>query len=469
MKNKRRSKRGRGHRAKGLPAELMQRINPNAAGIDCGAQHHYVAVPAERDEQPVRAFSTFTADLQALADWLEACEVDTVAMESTGVYWMALFEIVQSRGIEVVLVNARHVKNVPGRKSDVSDCQWLQQLHTVGLLRGSFRPEAKIAQVRAYVRHRQMLVEGAGDYVRRMQKALVQMNVHLHHVLSDITGMTGLQIVRDIAAGVHDPAVLAQHRDPRCRASQAEIEASLTGYYRPEHLCALRQCLELYDAHQRHIQECDLEIERVLQDLAAEQPAPTEPLPRARVRRRARDNEPRFEVRELLYQLTGGADLTQIDSIGPFAALRLIAEVGTDMSRWPSAHHFTSWLTLAPHNKITGGKLISSKTPRSANRAAALLRICAMSLARSSTALGAFYRRMAYRTDKPTAITATARKLAILVYRVLSGTLVYQDPGASAYEAQHRSRALNNLRTRAQRLGFQLVALNDDEPPVAVS
>lgn len=469
MKNKPTSKSGGRKRAKRLPGPLMERINPNAAGIDCGAEQHYVAVPCDRDPQPVRVFKTFTGDLQALADWLEGCGVDSVAMESTGIYWVALFEILQAHGIEVVLVNARHVKNVPGRKSDVSDCQWLQELHTLGLLRGSFRPDAAMAQLRAYMRHRQTLVEGAGDHVRRMQKALVQMNLQLHNVLSDLTGVTGLQIVRDIVAGVHDPALLAQHRDRRCRASEAEIEASLTGHYRPEHLFALRQCLELYDTHQRHIQDCDLEVERLLQTLAAQQPPPKAELSPARAQRKPRNNEPHFEVRPLLYQLTGGADLTQIDSIGPFAALRLLSEIGTDMSRWPTAHHFASWLTLAPQNKITGGKLLSSKTARSANRAAAVLRMCVMSLSRTSTALGAFYRRLAYRTDKPTAITATARKLAILVYRVLSGTLVYKDPGEDAYEAQHRSRALSNLRRRAQRLGFELVPLSEEATSVVVS
>ena len=469
MKNNRTNKPRQKKRPKRVPTQLMERINPNAAGIDCGCEEHYVAVAADRDPEPVRPFKTFTNDLHALADWLEACEVDTVAMESTGIYWVALFEILQARGIEVILVNARHVKNVPGRKSDVSDCQWLQQLHTMGLLRGSFRPDAEIAQLRAYMRHRQTLVEGAGDHVRRMHKAMVQMNLHLHNVISDITGVTGMRIVRDIVAGIHDPATLAQHRDRRCRASEEEIEASLTGHYRPEHLFALRQSLALYDTHQRHIQDCDREVERLLQTLAAKQPIPNDELPPPRTRRKPNANEPHFKVRELLYELTAGADLTQLDSIGPFAALRLISEIGTDMGRWPSPNHFASWLTLAPQNKVTGGKLISSKTPRSANRAAAVLRICAMSLSRSSTALGAFYRRMAYRTDKPTAITATARKLAILVYRVLSGTLVYKDPGAEAYEAQHRARTLNNLRTRAQRLGFQLIALHDAEAPVAVS
>ena len=451
--------------SKRLPVQLMERINPNAAGIDCGAEHHYVAVPEDRDPEPVRHFKSFTQDLHALADWLQACGVETVAMESTGTYWIALFEILQARGLEVTLVNARHVKNVPGRKSDVSDCQWLQWLHTVGLLRASFRPDAEIVSLRVYLRHRQTLVEGASDQVRRMQKAMVQMNLHLHNVLSDITGVSGMRIIRDIVAGIHDPVELARHRDRRCRATTEEVEASLTGHYRDEYLFALRQSLELYDTHHCQLQACDDEIERLLQALTDALPAPEQGCPPARRRSgKASANAPSFELRELLYQLTGGTDLTQIDAIGPYAALRLISEIGTDMTRWPTEKHFVSWLTLAPQNKITGGRIISSRTPRSANRAAAVLRMCVMSLMRSSTALGAFYRRVAYRTGKAKAVTATARKLAILVYRVLSGTLVYQDPGAEAYEQQHKTRVLNTLRKRAQRLGFALISENEIQP-----
>jgi len=434
-------------RGKRKHPSLLKRINRNAAGIDCGSKAHYVAVPLERDTEPVRSFKTFTADLHCLADWLEACKIKTVAMESTGVYWIPIFEILEERGFEVVLVNARHIKNVPGRKSDVLDCQWIQELHSVGLLRGSFRPAAEIASLRAYLRHREKLVQGAASHIRRMQKVLVQMNLLLHNVISDITGVTGMRILRDIVAGVTDPMVLASHRDYRCRASVEEIAASLTGNYRAEHLFVLRQNLELFDTFQRQIQTCDGEIESLLRTLAA---------------KRFCDNEPRFEIRDPLYRLAG-ADLTQIDSIGPYTALKLIAEVGTDMSRWPTYKHFTSWLTLAPKNKITGGRLISSKTQPSANRAATVLRICAMVVGRTSTALGAYYRRIAYRIGKPKAITATARKLAILVYRVLKGDLDYNDPGAQAYEDHHRTRTLRNLRNRASQLGFGLVNVETGE------
>ena len=440
---------------------VLERIKPHAAGIDCGSWYHHVAVPVDRDPEPVRRFKTLTPDLSRLVDWLAACRIDTVAMEATGVYWIPLYELLEARGIEVVLVNARHVKNVPGRKTDVVDCQWLQELHTVGLLRGSFRPSAEIASLRAYLRHRETLVQGAATHIRRIQKALVLMNVQLHHVLTDITGLTGMQIVRNIARGVTDPQALAAHRHSRCRASGEEIAAALTGHYRREHVFVLRQNLELYDSHQHQISACDEAIEALLQDLAARQALPDTPLPRARRRPRPK-NEPRFDIRSPLHRLSG-ADLTQIDAVAPYTALRLIGEIGTDMTRWPSEKHFTSWLTLAPKNKITGGRLISSSTLPSANRAAAMLRMCAMSVGKTSTALGAFYRRLAYRVGKAKAITATARKLAILVYRVLRGDIEYADPSVDAYEAQHRTRARRNLRTRAQHLGLGLIDLETGE------
>jgi hypothetical protein len=336
------------------------------------------------------------------------------------------------------------------------DCQWIQELHSVGLLRGSFRPTAAIAALRAYLRHRETLVQSAATHVQRMQKALVQMNLQLPVVISDISGVTGLRILRAIVAGQTDPHALAQHRDARCRASEAEITAALTGHYRPEHLFVLQQNLELFDAYHRQLAACDVAIEAHVRTLAVRAPAPPGPLPTPRTSRKPRDHEPQFDIRTPLHHLTG-VDLTQIDAIGPYSALRLLAEIGPDMSRWPTEKHFTSWLTLAPHNKISGGRLLSSKTQRSANRAAAILRMAAMSLGRTETALGAFYRRLAYRVGKAKAITATARKLAILVYRTLKEGLLYHDAGAAAYDAQHRTRVLRRLRQRAATLGFALV------------
>jgi transposase len=436
---------------------LLDRINPDAAGIDCGAAEHYVAVPADRSPSPIQSFKTFTSDLIRLADWLVACGVTSVAMEATGVYWIPIYDLLEARGLEVLLVNARHIKHVPGRKSDVSDCEWLRDLHSVGLLRGSFRPTEGIAALRTYLRHRHSVVESAGRYIQRMQKALVQMNVQLPLVVSDITGVTGLKILRDIVAGQHDPEQLARHRDYRCRATHAEIVAALTGAYHPAHLFVLQQNLALFDACQHQLADCDHAIEAQLAHLTAAQAGPSTPLPAPRVHRRPIDNDPVFDIRTPLHRLTGGVDLTQIDGIGPYTALKLIGELGTDMTRWPNEQHFTSWLTLAPKNKISGGRLLSARTEPSANRAAACLRMAAMTLGRGSTALGAFYRRLAARIGKPQAITATARKLAILVYRALKGELVYRDPGADAYDRQQRSRVLRRLRRTATTLGFDLV------------
>ncbi len=444
-------------RRRGLAPALLERIQPDAAGIDCGATEHYVAVARDRDPQPVRKFRTFTTDLHRLADWLVKCGIKTVAIESTGVYWIPVHEILEERGLEVALVNARDVHNVRGRKSDVSDCEWLQELHTVGLLRPSFRPAAAIAALRAYVRHRQSLVEAAATCIQRMQKALTQMNLQLHHVLSDIAGVTGLAIVRDILAGVRDPRALAAHRDRRCRASEQEIAAALTGNYRAEHLFVLRQNFEAYEFNQRQIAGCDRAIEARLATLAGNCEPPKTALPVARPRNKLSKNEPRLELRSPLHRITGGTDLSQVDGIGPYGALQLLAEIGTDMSRWATEKHFTSWLTLAPSNRVSGGRLLSSRTQPSANRAAAILRRAAMSLTRSATALGAYYRRIAYRHGAAKAITATARKLAVLVYRVLRGDITYHDPGATAYEELNRNRILGNLRRRARRLGFALL------------
>ncbi len=442
------------HRSRRSPS-VLDRIQVDVAGIDCGASEHYVSVPPDRDATPVQCFRTFTADLERLADWLVACRVTSVAMEATGVYWIPVYDILEARGIEVLLVNARHVKHVPGRKSDVEDCEWLRELHSVGLLRDSFRPAGPILALRALVRHRDVLVHTAGDYVRRMQKSLVEMNLQLPLVVSDIVGLTGLKILRDLVAGQHDPHVLAQHRDPHCKATPDEIAAALTGHYRAEHLFVLQQNLELFDMCQTQLAACDEAIDAALQTLTAGVATPRTPLPRPRVKRR-HGNEPHVDIRPALHHLTG-VDLTQIDGLAPYSALKLIAEIGTDLTRWPTEHHFTALLTLAPQNKVSGGRRLSSKTQPSANRAAAVLRMAAMGLVRGQTALGAFYRRLAVRVGKPKAITATARKLAILVYRTLTGTLIYKDPGADIYTARQRTRVLRRLRYRADTLGFTLV------------
>jgi transposase len=374
-------------------------------------------------------------------------------MESTGVYWVPVFEILESYGIEALLVNARESKNVPGRKTDVNDAQWLQQLHQFGLLRASFRPQAQIAALRAYLRQRERLLEYAASHIQHMQKALMQMNVQLHHVVSDITGVTGMKIIRAIVAGNHDPSALAQYRDVRCKASVETIRQALTGHYQPEHLFALEQALALYDTYQQQVERCDERIEQALEGLQREE-RPAEPLPAARHRTPA-PNAPKFDVRATLYGILG-MDLTQIHGLGPYLSLKLLGECGTDMTRWPSAKHFTSWLGLAPGNKISGGKVLSSRTRRTSNRAAALLRLAAGAVGKTQSALGAFYRRLSARVGKSKAITATARKIAVLFYNAMRYGMKYVDPGASYYEDRYRQRLVANLRRRAESLGYVL-------------
>jgi len=433
-------------------------IHRNAAGLDVGATFHVVAVPPDRDPAPVRSFKSFTGDLHALADWLKSVGITTVAMESTGVYWVPVFEILEARGFEVLLVNARDAKNVPGRKTDVNDAQWLQQLHEYGLLRGSFRPRDGIARLRALLRHRERVVEYAASHIQHMQKALMLMNVQLHHVVSDITGLTGIKIIRAILDGVRDPKQLAKHRDDRCKESVETIRKALDGNYRSEHVFALRQALELYDFHHAKVDECDVEIEAALIDLNNDRAAPSAPLLEARRRARNR-NEPKFELRAALYTLLG-ADLSQIHGFGGYTVLRLVGECGDDMRKWPTVKHFTSWLSLAPGNKISGGRVLSSKTRRSANRAAVVLRIAAVNVGKTHTAIGAFYRRLAARTGKAKAVTATARKLAVLFYNALRFGMSYVDPGEDHYEENYKRRVVRQLHRRAKQMGFTLVSEN---------
>jgi transposase len=439
---------------RGKSSGRLSTINEHAAGLDVGSTFHVVAVRRDQDDEPVRTFRSFTGDLHAMADWLKSVGITTVAMESTGVYWVPVFEILEGHGMEVLLVNARDVKNVPGRKTDVNDAQWLQQLHQHGLLRGSFRPREAVACLRAYLRHRQGVVEYAASHVQHMQKALMQMNVQLHHVVSDITGVTGLQIIRAIVAGEHAPEELAKHRDVRCAASEETIRQALTGNYRPEHVFALKQALELWDFYQAKISECDVEIEAALRSLNEKRPTPEKPLP-ARRQQKLR-HEPNFDIRAALYTMLG-ADLSQIHGFGPYTVLRLVAECGDDMKKWPTEKHFTSWLSLAPGNKISGGRVLSANTRRSSNRTAALLRLVAVTVGKTQTALGAFYRRLGARVGKAKAVTATARKLAVLFYRALRFGLAYADPGAEYYEERYKRRVIDNLKRRARKLGFTLV------------
>ena len=439
------------------PAGLAQ-LNLNAAGIDVGASSHFVAVPADRSEQSVREFEAFTADLYRLADWLAESGVETVVMESTGVYWIPLFGLLEERGFQVMLVDPRRIKNVPGRKTDVVDCQWLQQLHTYGLLSGAFRPDEDIRRLRSYLRQRAMLVEYASHHVQHMQKALTQMNVKLHHVISDIVGKTGTDIIEAILGGERDPWKLAQLRDPRTKADESTIARSLQGHWRGEHIFELTQALVPYRTYQDMIAQCDREIEAQLERFEDHSHGD---LPAAKSgRRRSKGNAPRFDVWTHLYRMTG-VDLTRIDGVDAYTALKVISEIGTDMTKWPSARHFASWLGLSPNNRITGGKVMSSKTKPSANRAAAALRLAANALHRSDSALGAFLRRKKAHLGAPKAITATAHKLARLIYSMLRYGHEYVDAGAEYYESQYQQRALRTAKRRAATLGYQLVPMTD--------
>jgi transposase len=433
-------------------------VHPNAAAIDIGATMHMAAVSPDCEAEPVRRFGTFTADLHQLADWFTRCGIETVVMESTGVYWIPVFELLEARGFAVWLVNARDAKHVPGRKTDVSDAQWLQRLHAYGLLRASFRPKAEIAELRAYLRQRERLIAYAASHIQHMQKALTEMNLQLHHVVTDITGATGLRIIRAILSGERDSLVLARLRDQRCRADAETIAKALTGHYRAEHLFALEQALALYTTYQEKAAACDARIEVVLQQLSLQRCRATEPVPAPRRRMGRQTNEPAFDLRGALFALVG-QDLTRIDGLGPSLALKLIAECGDDLTAWPNAKHFTSWLCLAPHNRISGGKVLSSRTRRSGSRAAALLRLAAVTVGRTDTAIGAFYRRLAARIGKAKAVTATARKIAVLFYNAVRHGMAYVDPGASAYETRYRTRVINNLQRRARAFGLVLQPL----------
>ena len=431
-------------------------IHDRAAGIDIGARFHVAAVPPDLCDEPVQTFQAFTGDIERMADWLVSMGIKTVAVESTGVYWVPVYEVLEDRGIEVIVANARAARAVPGRKSDVNDAQWLQRLHACGLLRASFRPGRDIAALRTYLRLRERHLEYGAAHIQHMQKALTFMNLQLHHVVSDVTGVTGLKIVRAIVNGERDPQVLATLRDIRCKASTEKVRAALVGNYQPEHVFALTQALALYDFYQARVDECDAEIERALVVLNADREVPASPLPEPRHKTK-QPNAVSFDTRPLLYQLTG-VDLTQIHGIGPYLALRLIGECGTDLSRWPTAKHFTSWLTLSPGCKISGGKVLSAHTRKTTNRVTAHLRLAAVTVGRTSTALGAFYRRLAARIGKAKAVTATARKIAVLFYNAMRFGMAYQDPGADHYESRYRERVVKQLHRRAAEFGLTLQA-----------
>ena len=446
----------------------LEVMHPNAAGIDVGNSTHYVAVRPDRDPHPVRRFECFTADLHRLADWLEQCGVTTVAMQSTGVYWIPLYEILDARGLEVYLVNARHTKNLPGRKSDVQESQWLLKLHTYGLLRNSFHPAAEIRVTRTYWRQRGDHVRAISTCIQRMQKALTQMNIQLANVISDLSGWTGMRIVRAILAGERDPQALAALSHPGIHASRDTIAKSLEGTWPPELVFVLHQEVTMYDGYEQRIVECDRALQDHLKGFTphlgdTEPDAEPSPTPAAKTqrsrskrRRKAGSHAPQFDLGSELHRISG-VDLTRIDGIDVGVAQTLISEVGLDMTRWQDEHHFASWLGLCPDNRITGGHVIRRGTRHVVNRAATALRIGATTLLRSQSYLGAQYRRFRGKLGAPKAITAMAHKLARLVYRLLRWGHEYVDKGLQYYEDQHRQQQLRSLQKKALKLGLLIV------------
>jgi transposase len=431
----------------------LEVMHPHAAGIDVGGARHYVAVPNDAAEESVRDFGCYTRDLEALADWLQQCGVKIVAMESTGVYWIPLYELLERRGFEVMLVDPRHVKGVHARKSDVLDCQWLQQLLSYGLLKPAFRPHDQFCVLRELNRLRARTLRDQGRSVQHMQKAMTLMNIQLGHAISDVAGVTGQKIVRAIVSGVRDPIELAAYRDRRIKASEEEIAASLQGSWRAEHLFALKQALATFDFCATQLLECECEIERVMQQLHAFSGSPA----KAAKKRGRSKNAPQFDVREHLFKICG-VDFTRIDGIDVSTAMTIVSETGTDLSRFASEKHFASWLGLCPGTRISGGKRLGSSTKHSVNRATQAFKQAAAGLRTSQSALGAYFRRLCARMDKAKAVTAAAHKLARLFYTLLTRGHEYVDRGQQYYEERYRQRVIHNLQRKASKLGMALVA-----------
>jgi len=471
-KPERKAKRG-GRKRRGRKREAIENrpiLEPNAAGIDIGAREVYVAVPPDRDEHPVRIFDTFTADLHELANWLTTCGITTVAMESTGVYWIPVYEILEAHGIRACVVNARHMKNVPGRRTDWHECQWIQFLHSVGLLRAAFRPEAEVCALRAVIRHRGELVEMAAKHVQHMHKALTQMNLQIQHVITDLTGLTGLAIVDAILEGERNPSQLAKLRDPRVKASPETIEKSLVGNWLPEHLFTLKQSRRLYAEYQRQIGECDGEIERLVGTFQPRVDPAVRPLPpdqkknrnyaKSRNRRaRPQSRTRKFDLRTEVYKLFG-VDVTQIPGL-EFLAIQLFSEVGRDMSRWASAPCFVSWLALCPDNDISGGRILWRGKRAVENRAGQLFRMAAYALDRSPTPLGGYLRRMKAKLGPQAAHTATAHKIAVIFYTMIKNQTEYDQTIWEQRDAQRRQNHIIRLKRQAQRLGYQLTPIQE--------
>jgi transposase len=454
--------------------EPLRVAHAHAAGIDVHAREHWVAVPPDQAPPPpadhspnlpphVRKFGTCTADLEACADFLQQAGVKTVAMESTGVYWIPLFELLERQGFEVYLVDPRQSRHAPGRpKSDVLDCQWLQRLHSYGLLSPSFRPADDVVVLRSYLRQRLLLIQYGGQHIQHMQKALEQMNVKLTEVVRDITGVTGMAIIKAILRGERKPLHLAKYRNEHCKRTEAEIARALYGNWREEHLFALQQAVDAYEFYHRQLRDCDARLKSCLatfEDKSKGQQIP----PRVRRTSRGKANEPAFDVRAALYRMSG-LDITVLEGIDANTALVVLSEIGIDMSKWPTVKRFVSWLGLCPQHRGSAGKIRSRRVRRGANRAARALRLAAQGCHRAKNALGAFYRRIQARAGGSKAVVATARKLAERIYRLLKYGTEYVRQEAEAYEANYQARVLQMLERKAKQLGFKLQPLAAAEP-----
>jgi transposase len=459
----------RGRKRKGMCLEDRPILEGNAAGIDIGAREIFVAVPPDRDAHPVRVFSTFTEDLEKMAQWLVSCRITTVAMESTGVYWIPPYDVLERHGVKPCLVDARGMKNVPGRRTDWHECQWLQFLHSVGLLRAAFRPDGDVCAVRSLMRHRSGLVEMMSQHIQHMHKALTQMNLQIHHVISDITGSTGLAIVDAILNGQRDPAELAKLRDSHIRASEETICKSLVGTWRLEHLFTLQQSRQMYQHYQEQIAACDAEIEKLAVAFQPRVDPAEKPLPPDRKKRRRRgrrkSTHPKtgFDLRTESYKLFG-VDLTQIPGLMAMV-LTLFSELGRDMSRWKTAGHFVSWLALCPDNDISGGRILWRGRRRVHNRAGDLFRMAAYSLHRDQSPLGDYLRRMKSKLGPAGATVATAHKIAIIFYTMVKQQVEYDETLWAQRDAEREKRFEAKLKRKAQQLGYKLVPI--EERPAA--
>ena len=455
----RRNRKQRRELARKIQAEdiSLEVVHPDAAGIDIGNESHYVAVPPSRDPQPVRRFGCVTAELKEMASWLKACGIRTVAMQSTGVYGMPVYDVLEEAGLDVYLVNARETKNLPGKKTDVQESQWLMKLHTYGLLRNSFRPSQEIRMMRTYWRQRNDLVKSAARHIQRMQKALTQMNVQLANVISDLSGVTGQAILQAILAGERDGWTLAALCDRRIQASEEDVARSLEGSWQEDLLFLLKQEQEGYQFCQKQLADCDQRLERYLTQREDRSQGATlaEEMRKGR-RKKRRGNAPRFDLRQSLFRMTG-VDLTHIDGIDVVTAATVVSEAGWDMSKWRTERHFVSWLRLCPDNKISGDKVIGKGRLPTNNRLTQALKMAASTLRQSVTYLGAQFRRLRTRLGAPVATKAMAARLARLVYRMLRYGMQYVDRGAEFHEQQHRHRQIASLKQKAAALGLQII------------